>query len=224
MIDPHAHDAGPYVLGALSPSERAAFEDHLRGCPECRRTVASFAALPQLLASVAPDVAAGLETDELPGVPPTLLDRVDAERRTARRHRLVAMLASAAAVVLFGVAGVLAVGATSDDDPAGRTTQAVVLEPVTDVPLSATAALTPVAWGTRIELSCRYGGDAGAYATPPVYALVVRSVDGEEQVATWRAVPGRDLTVQAATAVATDGIEGLEIRTDDGRRVLSVDR
>ena len=27
-----AHDAGAYVLGALSPAERSAFQAHLAGC------------------------------------------------------------------------------------------------------------------------------------------------------------------------------------------------
>ena len=30
-----AHHDGAYVLGALSPAERRAFEDHLPGCAAC---------------------------------------------------------------------------------------------------------------------------------------------------------------------------------------------
>ncbi|WP_233606455.1 zf-HC2 domain-containing protein [Micromonospora sp. Llam0] len=33
----YAHDDGAYVLGALSPAERAAYEHHLAGCPSCRQ-------------------------------------------------------------------------------------------------------------------------------------------------------------------------------------------
>ena len=35
--DPFAATAGPYVLGALAPADRDAFERHLRACPGCRR-------------------------------------------------------------------------------------------------------------------------------------------------------------------------------------------
>src|ERR1700738_1996068 len=42
-------DDGAYVLGALSPAERAAFERHLPGCASCRESVADLAVLPGLL-------------------------------------------------------------------------------------------------------------------------------------------------------------------------------
>ena len=32
----HEHEDGAYVLGALSPEDRVAFERHLPGCPELR--------------------------------------------------------------------------------------------------------------------------------------------------------------------------------------------
>ena len=34
-----AHQDGAYVLGALSSSERVAFEQHLAGCSDCARAV-----------------------------------------------------------------------------------------------------------------------------------------------------------------------------------------
>jgi anti-sigma factor RsiW len=39
-------DDGPYVLGALSPTERAEYERHLAGCQTCRGSVAALAVLP----------------------------------------------------------------------------------------------------------------------------------------------------------------------------------
>ena len=42
-------DGGAYVLGALSPAERAAYERHLAICPVCRETTAELAVLPHLL-------------------------------------------------------------------------------------------------------------------------------------------------------------------------------
>jgi anti-sigma factor RsiW len=46
---PYLHDDGAYVLGALSPGERARFEHHLAGCAACRNAVAEVAVLPALL-------------------------------------------------------------------------------------------------------------------------------------------------------------------------------
>lgn len=43
MIDPHPLLSG-YVLDALEPEERAAFEAHLPDCEDCRRELAEFAA------------------------------------------------------------------------------------------------------------------------------------------------------------------------------------
>jgi hypothetical protein len=45
----HEHDDGAYVLGALSPAERAAYERHLGTCSFCREAVAEVAVLPGLL-------------------------------------------------------------------------------------------------------------------------------------------------------------------------------
>ena len=45
----HEHDDGAYVLGALSPAERAAYESHLATCSFCREAVADISALPDVL-------------------------------------------------------------------------------------------------------------------------------------------------------------------------------
>jgi hypothetical protein len=53
------------------------------------------------------------------------------------------------------------------------------------------------------------------------YSLVVRTRDGRsEQVATWRALPGRTMQIAAATDVARSDIAAVEVRTSDGRPVL----
>ncbi|WP_371618947.1 anti-sigma factor domain-containing protein [Streptomyces sp. NBC_00454] len=43
-------ETGAYVLDALPPAERTAFEAHLESCPECAREVRDFAATAALLA------------------------------------------------------------------------------------------------------------------------------------------------------------------------------
>ena len=46
------YDAGSYVLGALSPEDRVAFERHLPGCPACAQSVRELAGLPGLLSRI----------------------------------------------------------------------------------------------------------------------------------------------------------------------------
>ncbi|MFG2038952.1 anti-sigma factor family protein [Dactylosporangium sp. NPDC048998] len=54
----HLHDSAVYVLGALSPPEREAYERHLADCAECRAEVAEFSDLPGLLGRLDPEIAA----------------------------------------------------------------------------------------------------------------------------------------------------------------------
>jgi len=42
-------EAGAYVLGALAPADRSAYERHLANCARCREEVAQLAGLPGLL-------------------------------------------------------------------------------------------------------------------------------------------------------------------------------
>ena len=95
-----------YVLGALSPTERTAFEAHLRTCPACAGAVTALAGLPGLLAKVPVEDV----TDPVAApVPQTLLPRLLREvAARRRRHRWVTGLtAAAAAVVIATGAGVL---------------------------------------------------------------------------------------------------------------------
>ncbi|MFI5915507.1 anti-sigma factor family protein [Dactylosporangium sp. NPDC051541] len=54
----HLHDSAVYVLGALSPPEREAYERHLADCAQCRAEVAEFSDLPGLLGRLDPEIAA----------------------------------------------------------------------------------------------------------------------------------------------------------------------
>ena len=215
-----------YVLGALSPAERREYEEHLESCDACRRSVAELAPMPGLLARLTPDRATALLDEEAgpAGAPrPELLDAVRREgrRRRIRRTRLrIGIAAAAAAVVLVAVLVPLAVLRPA---AVGET---VAFEAVADVPVSATAVLTPVGWGTRIDLDCRYESSGsrdapGAAADGWPYVLVVVDRDGtRSEVSSWRAMPGATARLQAGTAVALDDIASLEIRTVAGGDVL----
>ena len=205
-----------YVLGALSPAERRDYEEHLEACETCRRSVAELAPMPGLLARLSPERAVAFVEDPDAASAPVLRDdllaavRREDRRRRARRARAW-LVAAAAAAVLVLVA--IAVPLTFLRTDAGTS---LAFESVADVPLVADVTLTPVAWGTRIELDCRYtddgASDAPAEGRP--YALVVVARDGDRsEVSSWRATPGSVARLAAGTAVDLEDIDSLEIRS-----------
>lgn len=223
-----AHHDAAYVLGALSPAERLAFERHLPGCPACTRSVRELAGLPGLLARVTPDVLEAVTVDG--PVPERLLPRLVREvRRTQRRRTWVTAGLAAVVASLVTLVTLAATGALDDDRPAREATSVAppkgqAMESVGSEQVSAELALTGVPWGTRLDLACTYTSHERGYAMEaPIYALFVRTRAGEvEQVATWRALPGRTMRLAAATATSRDDIASVEVRTADGTRVLEL--
>jgi hypothetical protein len=56
-----------------------------------------------------------------------------------------------------------------------------------------------------------------------VYVLVVLTRDGaEEQVATWKAVPGKTMRLDAATASGRGDIASVEVRALSGKPLLEL--
>jgi hypothetical protein len=216
---------GSYVLGALAPSERRDFEQHLPGCKACTRAVRDLAGLPGLLARV--DRIVLDDPPPAEPVPPTLLPTLVHEvRRSARRRTVVTagLAAAAALVVAGGAVAVTDAVHVSGETVGGTVVAAQQMRPVGHPPMSARVSLATVDWGTRLDLTCRYApvGD-GAYhqAQAQDYALVVRTADGRtEQVATWRALPGRQMRLTAATRLDAAEITAVEVRLPDGRPVL----
>lgn len=219
---------GAYVLGSLAPAERADYEQHLAGCAECSAAVRRLAGLPGLLARVPADV---LESPPpAVSVPTTLLPSlVHAARRDQRRRQARTLLAAAAAVVVVGAgSAALAVRLAHDEpEPTTSATQSgdrLRMMPVGPGSSSGWISLTEVAWGTRLELDCEYDSPYGGHAAY-AYALVVTTTDGEEeQVATWRALPGRELHVTGATAAAPADIAEVEVQDAHGEPVLRLTR
>jgi hypothetical protein len=211
-----------YVLGALSPAERREYEQHLESCEPCRRSVGELTPIPGLLARLSPDRADallhdgsdGADASTPPPVPrPELLDAVRREgrRRRLRRTRFrFAAIGAAAAVVLAAVLVPLALLRTPAD------AQTVAFEAVAELPVTATATLTSVDWGTRIELDCRYD-DVAASDAPEggwPYALYLVDRDGDRrEISSWRANPGATARLAAGTALSLDDIASLEIRS-----------
>jgi len=223
----HAHQDGAYVLGALSPAERQEFEQHLATCPDCARSVRELAGLPGLLARVDPDI---LTTP--PGadpVPETLLPAlVDEVRRTQRRRTWVTAGTAAAAAVAVTVLSVTVANAVTDD-PASTaepsdTVAGQTMDPVGGAPVRASVAFEGVAWGTKLDLTCTYTPeDEDWEPRATTYALFVRTQDGQpEQVATWKALPGKTMQLLAATAASPEDIVAVQVRTTDGTPVLTL--
>ena len=224
-----AHLDGAYVLGALAPEERLEFERHLRGCKDCARSVQQLAGLPGLLSQVSVEVLESAPVDE--PVPDTLLPALVREvRRGRRRRRWLTGLAAAAAVVVVGGASA-AVVTMNDGDGAPvavptASASAREMTPVGADGVTGWLSMTSVPWGTRLELTCTYQAPAEGYyqhAGPPTYELVVRTRDGGvEQVASWRGLPGRALTITGATAAAVEDIVSVQVRAADGHPVLRI--
>src|SRR3954447_23562251 len=166
---------GSYVLGSLSPAERREFEAHLDGCRTCSRSLRDLAGLPGLLGRIGPEV---FEETEPEPVPETLLPRLSraVRRQQQRRTFLTAGIAAAAAVVITA-GGVLALdrsGSSSPEVVPSLSTSPTSLstptaKPMKNIspahdPMVASVALTPVPWGTRLELTCSYPRSATVYA------------------------------------------------------------
>lgn len=227
------HEDGAYVLGALSPEDRAAFERHLPGCPDCARRVRELAGLPGLLARVPVEI---IEPDEPPQpVPDTLLPALVRRVRTTQRRRtwVATGLVAAAAVVAVGAVGIATLGGDDDPPQAGpssssgpSTAPSELMQPIGAEPISGWVSLTQVGWGTRLDLTCSYAeeGDGGYHDEgPPTYTMYVTTADGTEQVASWKGLPGKTMHLTGATASDADAITSVEIRGSAGEPVLELD-
>lgn len=212
-----------YVLGALSTSERAAYERHLADCAECAEAVRGLAVIPGLLGKVPADEVPGGDLDPLPA---DLLTRTrsaaedEVSRSRRRRRGMASMLAVAASAALI-VSG-LAVGgvlwAERDSAPPGVT---VAMHQVRSNPLRASVRLVDRAWGTEVDMTCTYPAETG-WDGRTVYALYVVDDSGHAtSISTWSAGPGSTSRLTAATAVPRSEIAHLQIRGSDGRVLLT---
>ena len=214
-----------YVLGALSPAERREFETHLLGCAACAHATGELAGLPDLMSVVS--VEDLMREAEAP--PQTLLPSLArAVRRERVRRRVAVGTAAVAAACLVAVG---AVSLSRDDSPAGPPvapsasspsgTANLAMSAVVPSPVTASARLVDVAWGTRIDLTCTYNPKERGTNDGRPYALVVIDRSGAaQQVATWKALPGRELTVAGASSLARRDVAAVEVRTLSGRTLL----
>ena len=213
-----------YVLGALSPAERYDFEAHLRDCADCARSTGELAGLPALLSLVSVE-----ELTAKPEVPPeTLLPSLARVVRREHGRRRLVVGAAAAAACLVAVGGVALTRPDSpgpspvaSSAPTSSGTANLALSAVVPSPVTASARLVDVPWGTRIDLTCIYNTKGLGSSDPRPYALVVIDRRGAaQQVATWKALPDRELTLMGASSLTRRDIAAVEIRTLSGRPIL----
>ncbi|WP_419995382.1 zf-HC2 domain-containing protein [Streptomyces boninensis] len=232
--EPHA-DAGAYALGILDGADAARFEEHLAGCTRCAAALDELLPVAHLLTEAAPpggpEAAAVAEP---PG--DALLDRllgdVAAERRRRRGRRR--WLVAAAAAVLIG--GPLATYAVTAEDGGGHVSAAQEMfddgekhrKVDTSTHVDATVSLLKKAWGTHVAL--KLAGVQG----PEKCDLVAVGKDGERQTVTTWSVPAAGygemhgdgksapLLTHGGTGLARSDIDRFEVRTLDGRKLVTV--
>ncbi|MGH3098840.1 MAG: anti-sigma factor family protein [Streptosporangiales bacterium] len=208
-----------YVLGALSPEDRRAYEQHLSECADCARAVRELAGVPGLLGKVPEELATAEHAETAPPATllPTLLWRT---RRTRRRRRaLTGSIASMAAAACLALLFILAVRPVISGPGVAEPTTSMT--PVVPVPVHATIGLEATSTGTRVAMHCVY--EQGTGGQPRTYALVLVGSDGDvEHVASWAIAPGDEANFDGSTPVRLHDIKAVEIRTSTGQPLLRV--
>jgi hypothetical protein len=244
----HEQDDGAYVLGALSPAERAAYERHLNTCSFCREAVADLAVIPGLLGRLDPaDFARLLEPDppkvstrnRMPDLVTAAQTTRRRERRRTRRRTLgTALVAAVLTVIVGGGALSMFPGAVrlpgAGNPPAGAGAGATVnslasapmvaMQPVSgSTPISAQLSLTANGWGTEIIMKCAYE-KSGTSTKANTFRLIAYGPDGaREEAGSWKAAPGADLKIPLATRFAGSELSRLVLVRWDDTPILAYD-
>jgi len=209
--DPFAMFDGAYVMGALSDSDRRAYEGHLTVCDECSAALRDLRDLPGLLATV-PESALVEDIPPPRSLLPALQRRM---RRDANRRRwIMGGVAAAAAACLVTVAVLVS---QPDGGAPARQPVAMSALPNVNTPLIATADVRDVGWGTRIEVVCHYDENE---PTRPYGLRVIDRTGRSHELGTWNLAPGKVATYRSGTALRRAQISAVEITTVDGKALL----
>lgn len=234
MTCPHTMTLGVYLLGALEPAERSAFESHLSYCDMCRTELVRLSPLPGLLNQITPEdfadelpptataavpvataiapitepVPVPLSLPMLPEPPGTpVREPVD----TPRQRRYWRVAAAAAAVVVLAVAGVFGWGALRQP-PAGEGVTWSIEAGATSVQ----ARLVDHEWGTEIQ--------SEIHGLPPGRECYLKVYDhyGKWEIAGWWGTDhDPNAEIPASTSIQRSKIAKLEYLLDDKETVVA---
>lgn len=205
---------GAHVLGGLDATDRAAVEEHLAGCADCREDLVRLAPLPGLLRR-APSGATGSLLPGTAGGEVTLEPLLAAVRqdRARRRRRSRARLTGVAAAAVLAVAVVTALprdaGAPTDQTTPSATSQ---LLPVDGAATTGRAELEAKAWGTALTVTL-----TDLPAPGPYVLLATAQGQTPQQAAAWAATPAGSATVTGATWLRPEQISAVQVLDADGR-------
>ena len=222
VIDTACLSDAAYVLGALTPTERQAYERHLATCDRCQTSVRELAGMPSLLAKVGPEV---LEQPAEP-VPATLLPGLlrRARLRGRRRRWFVAGVSGLAAACVAALVVVLIIRPAPVSTALPDPDQQITLASNSPGAMSVTLALTDKQWGTAITVHCHYAEPTGGWPSGgdlPAYQLVAVGKDKKSYpLGSWGAVDGGNSTVNAATALHRADIDQFEVTLPNGQILL----
>ena len=123
------------------------------------------------------------------------------------------------------VALVVGLGVTFLQDPLDPGTQVALSEmrPVANsTPVDAKIGLNPTKWGTEVTMWCTYENTSDGPKNV-TFRLVAVSKDGatKEQVMSWMAGPGDELTYTAPTRFTQAELGGFELTSYDGTTLLT---
>ena len=217
-----------YVLGALGPNDRRAYEQHLTNCPTCTAAVAELAGMPGLLRKLSmedaeallavPDDAHLREQEHQPDLLQRLATTANKRRRRVRGTAL-ALTVGAAAILTFGgifIGASLTPSANIAQSPvtSAPTGTAVMMTPVEPGTMTATLTVSTKAWGTRFDWTCNYVNVNGSSSSAKSYNMVMTDTSGIETViATWSAThKPRATELASSSSIATSRIRRIEIR------------
>jgi hypothetical protein len=218
-------ESGVYVLGALSPAQRQAYERHLSTCAECRAEVGDLAILPGLMGRLD---EASVGADEEIHAPATVLPTVIGKVRRRRRNYRFAAIAGAVAAACVALVVGLTMPTHTARTVAGTgvkpsaSAPAVALHPMTALStpsaVSASIGLQDIAGGTRVVGTCTYKGPIDNYPELAKFVLYIVPKHGTpERIGSWSVEPGDSLPIEGQTWWPSSKIASVQLVGPDGK-------
>lgn len=248
--DDYRHLLGAYVLGGLTPADRAAVDTHIATCPTCRAELADFAVIPSLLAKTSapePDSLRDLDVRSLVdgADPPPASHETPApletfapsetftSHRTPALHEALRTVATARGAQRRrrrSATAVLAAAALATGIGVGT---ALAPDPVAPGP-------APMAAQRSITLAAPAGTSTGSVDLTPkpwgtelhltlhdlptgtrLTAIVIGTDGHTESAATWTTPAQPQIKVTGATSFRPETVQRIEIRSESGTPIAT---